>query len=176
MNVFGFQQRHVEEILLAVRPGYVVLSLLIAFLINLLPLEGMGLALRPDFVALVLLYWGLEHPRRVGFAPAFALGLAMDVSAGSLFGQHALAYCALMFGAIAMHRRLPLFGVREQILHVFGVLLATQLIVLVIRLAADSDFPGWWYFLSPVTGAIVWPAVRHLLRVPLRPRAAAQDA
>lgn len=170
MRMFSLHPRYAEEILLPVRPRYVALTLFVAFMINLLPLEGMALAARPDFVALVLLYWGLEHPRQLGFSAAFGLGLLMDVSAGSLLGQHALAYSVLMSGAIALHRRVPLFGTREQMLHVFGVLLATQLIVLIIRLAAGGDFPGWWYFLPVVTGALVWPAARRLIRAPLRTR------
>jgi len=175
VRIFGLEQRYAEEILKPVQPRYVAVTLFAAFMVNLLPLEGMALAARPDFVALVLLYWGLEHPRRVGFSAAFGLGLVMDVSAGSLLGQHALAYSILMAGAIALHRRVPLFGAREQMLHVFGVLLATQLIVLTVRLAAGGDFPGWWYFLPTVSGALIWPAVRQLVRTPLRPRRDRED-
>jgi rod shape-determining protein MreD len=166
-----FRRAYAEEILLPVRPGYVALTLFVAFMLNLLPLSGVVLALRPDFVALVLLYWGIEHPRQVGFLPAFLLGLAVDVADGSLFGQHALAYSGLMYAAIAVHRRVPLFSARDQMLHVFGILLATQMVVLLVRRAAGSEFPGWWYFLASVTGAIIWPAARQLLRTPLRPRA-----
>ncbi len=166
----GPGRAYAEEILLPVRPGYVALTLFMAFILNLLPLSGVSLALRPDLVALVLLYWGIEHPRQVGFLPAFGFGLAVDVADGSLFGQHALAYSGLMFAAIAVHRRVPLFSARDQVLHVFGILLATQMIVLLVRQAAGNEFPGWWYFLASVTGAILWPAVRRLLRMPLRPR------
>lgn len=167
----GFGRGYAEEILLPVRPGYVALTLFVAFLLNLLPLSGVALALWPDFVALCLLYWGIEHPRQVGFLPAFLLGLAVDVAEGSLFGQHALAYSGLMFAAIAVHRRVPLFSARDQMLHVFAILLATQMLVLLVRRAAGGEFPGWWYFLASVTGAIAWPLARRLLRAPLRPRA-----
>ncbi|MEO8009231.1 MAG: rod shape-determining protein MreD, partial [Betaproteobacteria bacterium] len=91
-----------EEILLPVKPIYIALTLLVALMINLLPLTGWVLALRPDFVALVLLYWGIYQPRKIGFLPAWLLGLAMDVADGSLFGQHALAYSFMMFAAIAL--------------------------------------------------------------------------
>src|SRR5258708_15370925 len=94
-----------EEILLPVRPLYIAITLFVALMINLLPLTGWVLVLRPDFVALVLLYWGINQPRKIGFLPAWLLGLAMDVADGSLFGQHALAYSVMMFTAIALHRR-----------------------------------------------------------------------
>jgi rod shape-determining protein MreD len=175
MRLPAFGRPYSEEILLPVRPGYVALTLFVAFMLNLLPLSGVLLALRPDFVALTLLYWGIEHPRRVAFLPAFVLGVLMDVANGSLLGQHALAYSVLMFAAIAAHRRVPLYGPREQMLHVFAVLVGMQLLVLLVRRAAGGEFPGWWYFLSSVSGAIVWPAVRHLLRTPLHPRAGTPD-
>ena len=159
-----------EEILLPVKPLYVAITLFVAMLINLLPLTGWALLLRPDFVALVLLYWGIYQPRKVGFLPAFLLGLAMDVADASLFGQHALAYSVMMFGAIFLHRRVSMFDMRHQILHVLPILLMMQLIVLGVRHAAGGEFPGWWYFLTSITGALLWPATDLLLKIPLRQR------
>ncbi len=159
-----------EEILLPVKPLYMAVTLLVAMMINLLPLTGWVLALRPDFVALVLLYWGIYQPRKIGFLPAFLLGLAMDVADGSLFGQHALAYSVMMFAAIALHRRVSMFDMRHQILHVLPILLIMQLIVLGVRQAAGGQFPGWWYFLSSIVGALLWPATDLLLKIPLRRR------
>lgn len=175
MGIPAFGKAYAEEMLLPVKPGYVVASFFIAFMLNMLPLTGWVLMLRPDFVAIVLLYWGIEHPRKMGFTPAFLLGLAMDVADGSLFGQHALAYCVLMASAIGLHRRVTLFGLRGQMLHIFGILLFTQLIVLVVRQAAGDTFPGWWYFLPSISGCLVWPFVRRLITVPLRQRVKPED-
>ncbi len=55
-----------EEILRPARPWFIVLTLCFAFFANLLPLSGVALALRPDFLALVLLYWCIQEPRFVG--------------------------------------------------------------------------------------------------------------
>jgi rod shape-determining protein MreD len=159
-----------EEILLPVKRIYIALALLVALMINLLPLTGSVLALRPDFVALVLLYWGIHQPRKIGFLPAWLLGLATDVADGSLFGQHALAYSVMMFAAIALHRRVSMFDIRHQILHVLPILLIMQLIVLGVRAAAGGEFPGWWYFLASITGALLWPVTDLLLKIPLRQR------
>ena len=165
-----------EEILLPVRPLYLSVTLFVALMVNLLPLTGWVLALRPDFVALVLLYWGIYQPRKIGFLPAWLLGLAMDVADGSLFGQHALAYSVMMFTAIFLHRRISMFDMRHQILHVLPILLVMQLIVLGVRHAAGGEFPGWWYFLSSITGALLWPATDLLLKIPLRQRTDPDEA
>ena len=165
-----------EEILLPVKPLYISVTLIVAMMINLLPLTGWVLDLRPDFVALVLLYWGIHQPRKIGFLPAWLLGLAMDVGDCSLFGQHALAYTVMMFAAIALHRRVSMFDLRHKILHVLPMLLIMQLIVLGVRQAAGGQFPGWWYFLSSITGALLWPATDLLLKIPLRRRRDADEA
>ena len=170
MRGSGFSNLSTEEILLPVRPLYVAVTLIAALLLNLMPLTGWVLALRPDFVALTLLYWGIQQPRKVGFLPAWLLGLAVDVAEGSLFGQHALAYSVMMFSAIALHRRVAMFGVRHQMLHVLAILLLMQVIVLAVRAAAGGEYPGWWYFVPSVIGALLWPVTQFLFRIPLRSR------
>jgi rod shape-determining protein MreD len=159
-----------EEILLPARPAYIIATLFGALMLNFLPITGWVLAVRPDFVALILLYWGIHQPRKLGFLPAWLLGLAMDVSAGSLFGQHALAFTAMMFIAIGLHRRITMFDLRHQMLHVLAILLAMQGIVLAVRLAGGGEALGAWYFLPSLTGTAIWPLVDKLVKIPLRPR------
>jgi len=170
MRGSGFSYLSTQEILLPVRPLYVVLTLVAALLLDLMPLTGWVLVLRPDFVALALLYWGIHQPRKVGFLPAWLLGLLVDVAEGSLLGQHALAYSVMMFSAIALHRRVAMFDVRHQMLHVLVILLLMQVIVLVVRVAAGGEYPGWWYFVPSVIGALLWPGTRLLFSIPLRSR------
>lgn len=170
MRGSGFSNLSTEEILRPSRPLYVALTLVAALLLNLMPLTGWVLVLRPDFVALTLLYWGIHQPRKVGFLPAWLLGLAVDVAEGSLFGQHALAYSVMMFSAIALHRRVSMFGVRHQMLHVLVILLLMQAIVLAVRQTAGGEYPGWWYFVPSVVGALLWPATRFLFTIPLSSR------
>ena len=159
------------EILRPVSIGYVGLTLLAALLVNLVALPGSLQLLRPDFIALTLIYWVVYHPRRVGFLPAWLLGLAMDVADGSLFGQHALAYAVMMYLAILLHRRIVMFGMRHQVLHVLVILGAAQLVVLLVRVMAGAGFPGSLYFAPSILGALLWPALFSLIRIPLRPRA-----
>jgi len=60
--------------------------------LNGLPWEGIWLTLRPDFVAVVMLYWCTHKPQRLGIGLAWAIGILSDVNDASLFGQHALSY------------------------------------------------------------------------------------
>lgn len=158
-----------QEILLPVTPTFIAGTLLAALLVNLLPWSGYALWVRPDFVALVLLYWCIEQPRRVGFLAAWLLGLLMDVADGVLFGQHALAYSIVAYAGIVLHRRVRMFPLPLQVLHVIPLLLVNDLIVLLLRLAAGGEFPGLRYFLGAVIGGVLWAPVSLLLKLPRRP-------
>jgi rod shape-determining protein MreD len=141
-------------------------------LINMLPLGRQ--VWMPDLLALVLVFWNVHQPLRIGIATAFAFGLAMDVHQTSLLGQHALAYTALSYFAITIHRRLLWFTVPSQAVQVFPLLAAAHAIEMTIRLAADGSFPGWMRALAPVIEAALWPVMNVLLLAPQR-RAPDQD-
>jgi rod shape-determining protein MreD len=159
-----------HEILLPVRPAFIVTTLVIASLVNMMPWSGYIAWLRPDFVALVVLYWVIEQPRRVGFTAAFTLGLLMDVSEGALLGQHALSYTILAYAGIALNRRVRRFSLVSQVVHVIPLLLLNDLIVLGVRMLAGADFPGYPYFLGSFVGGVLWPFMSVLLKLPQRPR------
>jgi len=158
-----------HEILLPVKPAFIAFTLIAALIVNLLPWSGWPLALKPDFVALALLYWCIQQPRKVGFTSAWLLGLMMDVADGSLFGQHALAYSVLAFAGLVLHRRVLMFTMRDQILHVIPLLLVNDLIVLAIRKIAGAEFPGFSYFAGSLIAGALWPSVCFLFKLPQRP-------
>ena len=158
-----------QEILLPVRPGFIALTLVAALLLNLLPWSGYGLWLKPDFVALVVLYWCIEAPRKIGFLAAWLLGLTMDVADGTLFGQHALAYTILAYAGIVLHRRVRMFAITPQVLHVIPLLLMNDFIVLLIRMLAGAEFPGFQYYIGSFVGGALWPVLGALFRLPQRP-------
>lgn len=157
---------HPHYILLPANPFFILLSLAVAFMLNLLPwghLIGV-----PDFVALVLVFWNIHQPRRVGIGVAFCMGLLMDVHDATLLGQNALAYTLLSYFAIMFHRRVLWFPSAVQALHVLPLLLITQLVQLTVRLIVSGSFPGWLYFAESFSTALVWPIVSSILLAPQR--------
>lgn len=159
-----------QEILLPIRAGFIASTLIAALMLNLLPWSGAWLWVKPDLVALVVLYWCVEQPRKVGFISAWLMGLFMDIADGSLLGQHALAYSILAYAGIVLHRRVRMFSGTPQVVHVLLLLLMNDLIVLAIRLAAGADFPGLQYFLGSFVAAALWLPLGVLLKLLLRPR------
>ena len=155
-----------QYILLPVRVGTIVASFVGALLLNFLPWPDTALA--PDFVALTLAFWCVRQPRLVGLATAWVLGLVVDAGNGVLLGQHALAYSALAFCAIALSRRILWFEAWGQMLHVLLLLEGAQLVALGVRLVAGAEFPGWSLFAGPLAAAVLWPALSWLLLIPQR--------
>lgn len=149
-----------------VNPGFIWLTLFAALAANLLPWGRAPLV--PDFLALALVFWNVQQPRRVGMGAAFVFGLLMDVHDGALFGEHALAYTLLSYGAILLHRRILWFPLGAQAVHVLPLLLVAQVASLLVRIWVGGPFPGWWYFAESAFGAVLWPAVSWLLLAPQR--------
>lgn len=155
-------------ILLPVNPLFITLSFMLAFFLNFLP-WGNWIAV-PDFVALVLVFWSIHQPRKVGIGVAFAMGLLMDVHDAIHLGENALAYTLLSYFAIMIHRRVLWFHPITQSLHVFPLFLFVQCVQIAVRLlvAPDAHFPGWTYFSVSFVTTLLWPFVTLLLLAPQR--------
>lgn len=153
-------------ILLPVNAIFIIVSLVFAFLLNMLP-WGHWIGI-PDFVALVLVFWSIHQPRKVGIGVAFFMGLLMDVHDATLLGENALAYTLLSYFAITLHRRVLWFPVGTQALHVLPLLLAMQAVQMVVRFIFSGKFPGWLYFSESLVSAALWPVATWLLLAPQR--------
>ncbi|MBI5750560.1 MAG: rod shape-determining protein MreD [Hydrogenophilales bacterium] len=143
------------EIQRPVSNTFIVLSVLAALFMNMLPWEGVWLMLRPDFVAVVLLYWCMHKPLRVGIGLSWSVGILADVADASLFGQHALAYTLLAFGGVVLHRRLQMFNLRQQTTQVFGIFVLTYVAYALVHWQANN-YVVWTYFAGCLTSTLLW--------------------
>jgi rod shape-determining protein MreD len=147
--------RNHPEIQRPIRNAFIVISVLVALLLNGLPWSGWGLALRPDFVALVLLYWCMHKPWRFGIGLSWMVGILADVTDSSLFGQHALAYTLLGFGGVVLNHRLKMYDLRQQTFQVFGILTLTYVLYALTQWQMHG-YVVWSYFLGCLTSTLLW--------------------
>jgi rod shape-determining protein MreD len=159
-----------HQLLLPASPLFIWGSLLAA--LGLTMLQNIGLwgraAWLPDVVALVLVFWSIHQPLRIGIGIAFVFGLFIDVHQGAMLGQHALSYTVLSFLAIAIHRRLLWFSVPSQAFQVLPLFAASHAIELTVRMLAGGAFPGLWMLLAPLIESLLWPVVSVILLLPQR--------
>ena len=155
-----------QQLLLPVNPLFIWGSLIVAFLVTMVPL-GRG-AWAPDLLALVIVFWSVHQPARIGIGAAFVFGLLMDVHQAAMLGQHALSYTTLGFLATMIHRRLLWFPLVSQALQVLPLFALSHLIELAIRMIGGGAFPGWSLLVAPVLEAALWPLVSLVLLAPQR--------
>ena len=155
-----------QQLLLPVNPLFIVITLLLALIINMLPLGR--IVWLPDWLMVLLAFWSLHQPQRVGLGIAFALGLIMDVDRASLLGQHALAYTLLVYVTGAISRRLLWFSSPIQALHLLPLFALAHGVQVLLRVAAGGIFPGPLLLVAPVLETVLWPIISVLLLAPQR--------
>ena len=156
MNRYGARRRG--------RGWIIPASFLLALLFNVIPgPEWMKFA-RPDWVTLVLFYWCMAMPQRVGVGYGWAMGLLLDLLRYTLFGQHALGKALIALIVVGAHRRLRLYYIWQQC----AVLLAVAsidigIVVWVHHLTSGAEV-RLIYWQAALTTALLWPIVYVVLR------------
>jgi rod shape-determining protein MreD len=138
-------------------------SVMVALLLGLLPMPAAFAVFKPYWLALVLAYWLLEVPERVGLGTAFLLGLAGDLVYGTLLGDQAMRLVILAFIVLRFRARLRFFTLVQQALAVFALLLNDRVVVLMIRGFSGEGVPPWTFWIAPATGMMLWPWLFLLL-------------
>ena len=138
-------------------------SIVFAFLLQLTPLPETILLLKPYWIALVLIYWAIEAPERVGLGFAFVIGLCADLLSGQLLGEQALRLIVLAFIVLRFRSRLRFFPIGQQSLAVLGLLLNDRVVVIMVRGFSGDPIPSMGFWISPLMGMLLWPFVFLLL-------------
>lgn len=156
-----------RPLLLPANPRFIALTVVVGLLLNML-LGLVGWRWLPDVLAIVVVFWNVYQPRRVGVVLAFVLGLALDVHESALLGQNALSYVVLSSLALAVQRRLLWFPLREQTLQIVPLFLVAALLEWATRLIVHDVWPHWSQLVVPFLQAALWPLVGALLLAPQR--------
>ena len=134
-------------------------SIASAFLLQLMPLPELLSPLKPYWVGLVLIYWAIETPERVGLGFAFLVGLAGDLLSGQLLAEQALRLVVMIFIVLRFRARLRFFPMWQQSLAVLALLLNDRIVVIMVRGFAGDPMPSPVFWVSPLVGMLLWPFV-----------------
>ena len=132
------------------------ISLVLTLALGVVPLPDSVEPLRPEWVAVVLLYWSLMAPRRFSLLTAFWMGLAIDTLSGALLGQNALALLVIVYLADKFHLRLRVFPASQLAITVFVLLCLYEFILFWIDGIAGRNVPLAERYVPPFTGTLVW--------------------
>ncbi|MCF6249722.1 MAG: rod shape-determining protein MreD [Methylococcaceae bacterium] len=141
-----------------------LVTLLLAMCLKILPLPVVLNYLNPDWVLLVLIYWTLATPERVGVFNALVIGILVDVLTGRLLGQHALIYALISYTCLKLHKRLRHYPVPQQALFIFLLLMFSQMMMFWIENIQAPVQLTVSFWVPVFTGTILWPLVYSGLR------------
>lgn len=141
----------------------VILSLIFGLMLTIMPLPDAVAAFRPDWLALLVIFWAMQLPRTWSVGAAWIVGVVLDVSQGTLLGQHALALCCVAFVTVRFHLQMRVFPVPQLTASVFPILAIYQFLLFWINGVAGVDAPSVAYWGPVVSGTLLWPIVMMVL-------------
>ena len=118
----------------------------------------------PDWVTLVLIYWCMAAPQRVGVGAAWLVGLGLDLLTFGLVGSHALTKTVIAFlvGRVAL--RLRAYPVWQQAAFILILLVVETAILVGIEYLVDGQLGGMVSWPALAVGVAVWPLLFWILR------------
>ncbi len=142
---------------------FILLTFIAAFVATLIPLTDALIRLRPEWVSLVLIYWCVYIPERVGVLVGWVCGLFLDILFNSLLGQYALALAVVAFLSYQFSVRIKLYPMFQQSLIVMLLVAVFQIIILWIKGINSTYTHTLLYWLPSLSSALLWPFVFFVL-------------
>jgi rod shape-determining protein MreD len=140
-----------------------IIALTLAALIaTILPLPGWLDIVRPDFVALTVLWFCLLSPRMTGLFHAWGAGLALDAFRGVLLGQHALALIVITYVATKLRLQVRAFPLLQQTAVILALLWINEFLLFWIDGVSGHPITDWRRWLAVPAGAACWPLITGL--------------
>ena len=146
----------------------VSLTLLVSLLLAVFPLTPPDDGWRPEWTALVVIFWAVNIPDRIGVSFAWLAGLVLDGFSGVTLGQNALSLAIVAYICNGLYQRMQHFAILQQAGLVF-VLVGIHLLVgyWVQSLGALST-RNLNFLAGALSSALVWPFFSLVLQYVFR--------
>jgi len=149
----------------------VFITFVVGLMLTIMPLPDAAEPFRPDWMALLVIFWAMQLPRTWSVGSAWIVGLILDVSSGTLLGQHALALCLVAFATVRFHLLMRVFPLSQLSATIFALLAMYQFILYWVNGVAGVAAPALVYWAPVITGTLIWPLLYIFLSgVRYRPR------
>lgn len=139
------------------------LSLSVALVLAILPMPEVLLPFRPLWLFLVLAFWTLEAPERIGLGVAFVFGVLMDLVVGTVLGEYALRLVIFTFLLGRFRARFNFYPGWQQTLVIAALLVNDRIVAAVVHVATHGATAPWRYWGTVVVTAVLWVPVFALL-------------
>lgn len=143
----------------------IVLSFFIAYLLAIVPFPQWAMHYRPEWVPMVLIYWAMALPYRIGIGSAWFVGLLLDILEGSILGVNAISLVVIAYVTLSLHLRMRMFSSLQQsglVLALVGLnLMLSHWLQIITGQTISSNL---MFLMAALTSAVIWPSLFQLLR------------
>jgi rod shape-determining protein MreD len=144
--------------------GLIYLSLFLALILMIVPLPLSWQWMRPEWITLMLIYWVLREPDKVGVLTGWSLGLVMDIVGGVLLGQYALAMAVVVYLTHRLRNRMRFFLFWQELFVVMILIGFSQLLLVTIEWLIGHPPRTVWYWSSTVLSVLLWPLFNRMIQ------------
>ena len=143
---------------------WLAVTVFVGLLLNIYPLASHYSWFRPEFLALVCIFWSLFCPYRFGVVMAWCVGLLQDIVVGGVWGAHALALAFVAYLCLCSYQRLRSYKLGHQMLWVFVLVGIHEVFVNWVQGLNGYDAPVVMIILPTLITALCWPLMIGLLK------------
>ncbi len=147
----------------ALRHLPVLITILVAFMLMIMPLPDALESFRPDWITLILIFWAMTVPRSYSVGIAWLIGIVLDVAQGTMLGQHALALSVVIYITVKFHLLMRVFPLSQLTATVFALLALYQFLLFWINGVAGVSANAIDYWGPVITGTLIWPILSTFL-------------
>ncbi|MEO6697921.1 MAG: rod shape-determining protein MreD [Paraperlucidibaca sp.] len=144
-------------------PG-MLLSVIAALLLCVMPLPEELNPWRPEWLTLMLIFWGMHAPQWVGIWTALVLGVLLDVLLATPLGFYGLSAVIVMQLTQATQRWSGIFSVRQTTMLLLGLIAVSRGIHYVLLVLQNLTPDPALFFLPVLSSAMMWPTILLLLK------------
>ncbi len=137
--------------------------ILLALLVSVFPIPPQYQTIRPEFICLILIYWIIFTPQRIGMVYAACVGLLQDIAAGAVWGAHMMALVIVSYICILSYQRFQSYSIWHQSLWVFVLIGMHQSVVNWIQGLNGYSSDVAALIVSTLVTALFWPVVFLLM-------------
>ena len=150
----------------------IYLSLLIALIIDSYNFSNIFQFIKPSFVLLVLIYWNMALPDRVGITTALLFGVLVDLLQSSILGLHGLLFVLITYLCQRFFYQFRITPIWQQSFLIFILMILFKQILAFdfldssvnrTNLSDNSYLINTFYY--AILSSISWPFVYYLCRL-----------
>lgn len=142
----------------------IVLSVIVMLFLAVMPIPFELRWWRPEFMALIVVYWATYSPEYFGVFSAWLCGILLDVVSLSPLGQHALGLIVIAYLANVTYQRIRSYALWQQSAWAFVLVGIYQLLTNWMSGLVGKSTETVEFLIATALTALLWSIVVWVLR------------